>query len=485
MLRILRRLPAQLALMLLACAPALAWAQADATNTIPSGGVYEPSARFQQQVVPTIAVGKDSVTGKLCLVGIDATCVPSGSGGGGGGGSTPFTAIGQKTLAVSAASARVQLSTGPVAIIVNDGAVGAYFKLGDVTAVAATSDIYLGAGRAMVVAVSTNTYVAAITASGSTSLYITTGTGDAVISGGGGSGGGSGGAATIADGADVTQGAVADAAWSGSGNGTQIAIQKAIRNLVNTGNTSLASIDAGVGGASAAAAADTGASTSNGFLRYLRDVWFAITGTHGSVKALHTVMYDNSGNPVDWTAAIPVTDNGGSLTVDGTVSLGAGSATVGTVNLGTIGSAATAAKQPALGTAGTPSVDVITVQGNAAGTPIPVANTAAPVAKGDTTLTRVNVNIAGTTGDTTLVSATSSQTTRVHRMFCTVDAATNITLKSATNAISPVLHFPSSGGFINLGYSQYAHYVTNTNEALILNQSGTANINCQLDDVKN
>jgi len=37
--------------------------------------------------------------------------------------------------------------------------------------------------------------------------------------------------------------------------------------------------------------------------------------------------------------------------------------------------ASTAAKQPALGTAGSPSADVITVQGNASGTPIPVSGT--------------------------------------------------------------------------------------------------------------
>lgn len=43
-----------------------------------------------------------------------------------------------------------------------------------------------------------------------------------------GGGGGGGGAVTIADGADVTQGAVADAAYSGSGNGTVIALLKKV-----------------------------------------------------------------------------------------------------------------------------------------------------------------------------------------------------------------------------------------------------------------
>lgn len=41
--------------------------------------------------------------------------------------------------------------------------------------------------------------------------------------------------------------------------------------------------------------------------------------------------------------------------------------------------ASTAAKQPALGTAGSPSTDVITVQGNASGTPIPTTSQATTV----------------------------------------------------------------------------------------------------------
>jgi hypothetical protein len=54
----------------------------------------------------------------------------------------------------------------------------------------------------------------------------------------------------------------------------------------------------------------------------------------------------------------------------------AGSWTV-TANLGTLNGAATAAKQPALGTAGTPSADVISVQGIGGGTAIPVSGTVA------------------------------------------------------------------------------------------------------------
>ena len=48
-----------------------------------------------------------------------------------------------------------------------------------------------------------------------------------------GSGGGGGGAVTVADGADVTQGAVGNAAWV-TGNGTQIALQKAMAGSLAT-----------------------------------------------------------------------------------------------------------------------------------------------------------------------------------------------------------------------------------------------------------
>ena len=63
--------------------------------------------------------------------------------------------------------------------------------------------------------------------------------------------------------------------------------------------------------------------------------------------------------------AVKVDGSGVTQPVSGTI----------TANLGTIAGVATAAKQPALGTAGTPSSDVITVQGNASGTPIPVSGT--------------------------------------------------------------------------------------------------------------
>lgn len=73
---------------------------------------------------------------------------------------------------------------------------------------------------------------------------------------------------------------------------------------------------------------------------------------------------------------VTVQDGGGSLTVDGTVAVTGtfwqATQPVSAASLPLPSGAATAAKQPALGTAGTPSADVITVQGATSMTPLKV-----------------------------------------------------------------------------------------------------------------
>lgn len=90
-----------------------------------------------------------------------------------------------------------------------------------------------------------------------------------------------------------------------------------------------------------------------------------IAGTHYQIVKVAFGALDTA-TLVSTTDPLPISDAGGSLTVDGTVAAtqsGAWNVTniSGTVSLPT--GAATAAKQPALGTAGTPSSDVLTVQG--------------------------------------------------------------------------------------------------------------------------
>lgn len=78
------------------------------------------------------------------------------------------------------------------------------------------------------------------------------------------------------------------------------------------------------------------------------------------------------------TNVVHIDDNAGSLTIDGTVTANAGTGTfaVSAASLPLPSGAATAAKQPALGTAGTASVDVLTVQGIAAMTALKVDGSA-------------------------------------------------------------------------------------------------------------
>lgn len=127
-------------------------------------------------------------------------------------------------------------------------------------------------------------------------------------------------ASTIADGADVNAGAVADASVTGDNTGT---LSAKIRGLN----------------------------------KILADVW-------DSINSRLDVYIQNT--------SIPVTDNGGSLTVDGTFWQATQPISAASLPLPT--GAATAAKQPALGTAGTASADVISVQGIASMTPIQIAD---------------------------------------------------------------------------------------------------------------
>lgn len=84
-------------------------------------------------------------------------------------------------------------------------------------------------------------------------------------------------------------------------------------------------------------------------------------------------------------AALPIADGGNSITIDA-------------ASLPLPTGAATAAKQPALGTAGTASTDVITVQGIASGTVLPVSAASLPLPTGAATAAKQD------TGNTSLAS---------------------------------------------------------------------------------
>lgn len=83
------------------------------------------------------------------------------------------------SLAVTTSSARVAFpSPGPTAVIVNPSTtVSAYINMGSSTVVATTSDFLLGPGCTVAYNVSAKPYIAAITASGSVTLQVQTGSG--------------------------------------------------------------------------------------------------------------------------------------------------------------------------------------------------------------------------------------------------------------------------------------------------------------------
>lgn len=160
----------------------------------------------------------------------------------------PVTRIaGYKTLAVTSTTDRVQLAVAPSAsvnaiAIYNYGAADAFYCKGDstVVAVAATCTIVKAGTIVGDYVATTHTYLAAITETGSTDLLIYQGAGAiSFLPPPGSGGGGGGGAVTIANGADSTQGAVADAASTAGGTGTLSAKLRLMTTQLGTINTTL------------------------------------------------------------------------------------------------------------------------------------------------------------------------------------------------------------------------------------------------------
>jgi hypothetical protein len=82
------------------------------------------------------------------------------------------------TLAVTTASARAQLDPNSNAVrVVNDGTATAFIQFGDANVVATTAKMPIRPGASETFTKGSAGYVAAICASGSTTLYVTCGEG--------------------------------------------------------------------------------------------------------------------------------------------------------------------------------------------------------------------------------------------------------------------------------------------------------------------
>jgi hypothetical protein len=224
-------------------------------------------------------------------------------------------------------------------------------------------------------------------ADGTVVPLLATANGDGTFSLGSSGGGGGGGAVTIADAADTAQGAIADAAvtgdnagtvnahlrgatktlgdpgdaaWSGTGNGAGVSIWKAIWTRLGFSQNA-GTVDATT--LRVITASDGPLNTNLGTTADAAVVTDTTGSISGKIRGLVKWAYERMPAALGAGGGLKVDGSGTALPVSGTVTVNAGT------NLNT-SALATAAKQPTLGTAGTPSADVISVQGEASMTPL-------------------------------------------------------------------------------------------------------------------
>lgn len=190
----------------------------------------------------------------------------------------------------------------------------------------------------------------------------------------------------------------------------------------------------------------------------------------GGVSRTYSVVTDGSGNFVgrsvicDQVAAancatvsagnaVKVDNSGVTQPVSGTV----------TANLGTIAGVATAAKQPALGTAGTASADVITVQGITSMTPLLATVTA----------TNLSSNTAQINGVTPLMGNGASGTGAL-RVTIANDSTGILSLTTSSAVIGHIICDSGCGSASSAGYSNSATFTTGTTAYAIADAVGAS-----------
>lgn len=140
-------------------------------------------------------------------------------------------------LTAAGTSGSVALPAGAVVVFSNTGTTTVSCTVGVGSATALVSEIQVPASSSVAVTVGSNTFGACIDQTGSTSNVVVLAGGAGLFTGfgGGGGSGGGGGAVTVADGADVTLGAKADAVCgSATGTCTLEALIKFLNNAVTS-----------------------------------------------------------------------------------------------------------------------------------------------------------------------------------------------------------------------------------------------------------
>lgn len=100
-----------------------------------------------------------------------------------------------------------------------------------------------------------------------------------------------------------------------------------------------------------------------------------------------------------------------------------------------------------------------------------------------TDLTTLRITNAAASGNTTLVTATASQTTRVHRMRLSVAGATIVQILDGATVLE-VFNFAGNGGNVVLDLSDRPYYTTTANTALVLNSSAAVQVDGRLEYIK-
>lgn len=80
------------------------------------------------------------------------------------------------------------------------------------------------------------------------------------------------------------------------------------------------------------------------------------------------------------------------------------------------------------------------------------------------------------TGDNTVISAPASGSICVYGIFFTVNAATNITFKAGSTALSGAVVFSGSGSSMTLQINDEPYFYVPPGSNFIMNQSGTATV---------
>lgn len=136
---------------------------------------------------------------------------------------------------------------------------------------------------------------------------------------------------------------------------------------------------------------------------------------------------DGTFNDTNTSNPLPVVQTGTpGLSTNAAQETGGNLATIVTNTTG----AATAAKQPALGTAGTPSTDVITVQGSASGTPQPVSTTTVDIFPATQNITAQDVatsTVAGFQGQSYVIGNPTANSAATYTLGGIQTAAIQIT----------------------------------------------------------